>query len=213
MARRKGDKNADYEVTRLALTDALMSFVVTQEGADAGLRGLAEAAGVSMATLRHYFEDRSGVYRAVLKRFGEMGAGYLAQSSTPQGPFPQSMNQLCAFVLEGFSVSFLLGMHSAALREGPKNQAVAIAYLEHVFDPTVAAVELRLKAHMSLGDMRQADARVAALGVISPIYLAALHQGPLCGTQTRPLDLNAFVESHAEAFIVAYAGKAAIISS
>jgi AcrR family transcriptional regulator len=204
MARRKGDKNADYEAARTALLDLLLPFVITAEGADAGLRVLAEAAGVSMATLRHYFGDRTGIYRAIMRRFGDDGAVYMAQGAIPQGAFPDSIRQLCQFILLGFSFEQVIGMHGVGLREGPKNPSIAIAYLEHVLDPTIATVELRLKAHMAQGDMRRVDARVAAMGLVSPIYLACLHQGPLCGTKTRPLELSLFVDAHAEAFIVAY---------
>jgi AcrR family transcriptional regulator len=204
MARKIGDRNADYDATRTSLIERLMPFVVTQKAGDAGLRVLAEAAGVSMATLRHYFGDRGGVYAAVMIRFGEIGATHLAKAAVPDGAFPVSIKALCHFILQGFQYPPALAMHAVGLREAPRNQAVAIAYLEHVLDPTIAAVEIRLKTHMAAGEMRRADSRVAAMALVSPIYLACLHQGPLCGTETRLLDLAEFVDAHAEGFLAAY---------
>jgi AcrR family transcriptional regulator len=210
MARRKGDVNADYIATRDELVARVMAFVATPEGAGAGLRVLAAKAGVSMATLRHYFGDRDGVFTAVMTRFGEEGAVYLARSAVPEGGFPESVHTLVDFILLGFSFEQVLGIHVAALQEGPASPAIAVAYLEHALDPIIAAVELRLKAHIGLGEMRRADVRVAAMGLVSPLYLACLHQGPLCGTRTRPLDMPTFARAHADAFVAAYSTRSPV---
>jgi hypothetical protein len=52
--------------------------------------------------------------------------------------------------------------------------------------------------------MVKGDMRVAALALVAPIVLGALHQSKLGGSETRPLDIDAFANQHADAFIRAW---------
>lgn len=62
------------------------------------------------------------------------------------------------------------------------------------FEPFVIALARRLDAHMARGDMRPVDARMAALALVSPPLLNALHQGQLGGAHDYPLDGNGFLD-------------------
>jgi AcrR family transcriptional regulator len=205
MPRRAGDRNADFEATRAGLLDKLRPLFVSAEGAGAGLRVFAQVAGVSVATLRHYFGDREGIVVALLERFGEEGAPYLEITRNPAGPFPDSMKQLAAFVSQGFGFPVVLSMHAAGLREGARARRAGVAYLERVLEPTLQAVEQRLIAHMHAGDMKRTNARHAALAFVSPIYLAHLHQGAMCGDSVRPLDVPEMLADHVQGFLAAHA--------
>ena len=74
-------------------------------------------------------------------------------------------------------------------------------YIQAILEPTLQAVKARFAAHIAAGEMRDAGAHHAALALLAPVILALLHQGELGRAKCHPLDLEAFVEDHAAAFI------------
>jgi hypothetical protein len=67
-----------------------------------------------------------------------------------------------------------------------------------------AAVEHRLKARQPKGEMRASDTRIAALMLVLPLFLAAIHQASLGGCAFRPLDTAVPSAEVADAFVRAY---------
>jgi hypothetical protein len=114
------------------------------------------------------------------------------------------MAALAADIMDGHRQG-LADVHVIGLREGLHQTSGGPAYLRHILEPTLAAVEERLAAHQAAGDMRAGDVRAAALAFVAPLVLAALHQGGLGGAVVRPLDLDAFAQTHAGAFVRGWA--------
>lgn len=207
MAKTKGAKSGGHEEKRAALLRAFRERLIAPNLPPPSLRELVAAAGVSMPTVRHYFGRREELITALLEDFGRQGAAYVERARTTDLPFAQSVQTLA----QGISIALsagLLEIHTLGLREGLCNDAVGPSYLNHVLEPTILAIEDRLSLHQQRGEMRGANVRIAALGLLSPLVLAHLHQGQLGGTTTRPLDANAFLAAHCEAFIRAYAVSA-----
>lgn len=204
MVKTKGAKSSGHDQKRAALLRAFRERLIAPNLPPPSLRELVAAAGVSMPTVRHYFGRREDLVTALLQDFGRQGAVYLEQARTTDLPFDASIRALCQGVSIAFSYG-LLDIHTLGLREGLCNDPVGPAYLDHVLEPTILAIEDRLKVHQQRGEMRPADTRVAALGLISPLLLGYLHQGELGGAQTRPLDKEQFLAAHCEAFFRAYA--------
>ena len=61
--------------------------------------------------------------------------------------------------------------------------------------------------HVAAGEMRPVDTRMAAMDIISPILLAALHQRELGGAGCNPLDAAAHATHVADGFVAAYAKR------
>ena len=204
MARTTGAKGAQHDARRAALLEKLRARLAEGDGALPSMRELAAAAGVSVPTITHYFGRREAVVEAVLAATRTEGAPHLARAAAPQGDFAASMAALAADVVEGHRQG-LGDVHVIGLREGLRRESGGPAYLTHILEPTLAAVEARLAAHQATGDMRAGDARAAALAFVAPLVLAALHQQALGGAAMRPLDLDNFARSHAEAFVRGWA--------
>ena len=200
MTRSKGSRNADYDARRAELVARLHKRLADRTGGAASLRDLAAAAGVSVPTLSHYFGRREEIVTAVLAALGESGEPHLAAAAQPGGPFPTSIRQLLSEVADGhrFGVG---AIHTVGLTEGLGNERIGPDYVNSILEPTLQAVERRLAAHIALGEMRQTDARHAALALIAPAVLALLHQNELGGGTCRPLDLEKFLDEHAQAFV------------
>ena len=170
-------------------------------------RELAAAAGVSVATLRHYFGDRDQLVREMMAVHAPGAAPHLAFLREPAQTLEASVAAAAGYIALGLRHKVVADLHAVGLSEGLGRPAIGATYLTEILEPMIEAVEARLFAHIARGEMRSGDPRMAALGLISPILVAHLHQRALGGCDTRPLDLDAFLEAHAQAFVRAYAPR------
>lgn len=207
MARPKGSRSAGYEAKRAELVRRLRLRLVTPDSPRASLRELAEAAGVSLRTLRHYFPGRDDLVEAVLEAHRAAGDPHLRRVAEPSGPFAASVRDALAYTAHGFRIGRLGEIHSLGLAEGLRHRRLGPAYLREVLEPTVEAVAARLRAHMERGEMKPADPRRAALVLVSPVVLGFLHQLELGGAAPLPLDTERLLDEAAAAFVEAFAAR------
>lgn len=205
MARPKGTRSTDYDAKRAALLDEVERHLVRVAPHRPSFRELAVACNVSLATLRHYFGGRDGLMAAYLDRFGAGGLPYLDYLATTDLGFADSIRDATRFLLLGFTLPELGPRQAVALSEGLAEPATGQAYLRHILEPLIAALAERLDRHVARGEMRPANSRHVATQLISPLFLATLHQNQLGGKTAYPLDLTAFGDETAGAIIRAYA--------
>lgn len=204
MARREGTRNARYDERRLELLVRLRDRLDRAGGAPPSWRELAAAAGVSLSTLSHYFGRREDVVRAVMEHDHASGAEPLALMSEPTGPFAQSIADALGHIADGFRHGGLGALFARGLVEGLRHKAIGPAFLQSALEPTLSAVEQRLRAHIARGEMRDVDPRGPAIALISPVLIAFLHQQQLGGLAVRPMDVDTFLTEHAAAFVRAW---------
>lgn len=204
MTRPKGRRNAGYAEARRQLVTRMSARLSAADGADASLRELAGAAGVSLATLRHYVGDRAGAIRAVLEHHHQLGAEYLRQvAAEPLTDLPTSIRGYLEFLVSGLRAGVGALLH-VGIGNGRANPEVARACLSELLEPTLQALEVRLQRHIDAGHMRPTDVRFAAIQLVSPIVLALTHQDDLDGSTYRPLDVPAFLTHQTDAFVRAF---------
>lgn len=205
MGRPPGSRNPDYDATRATLVRALHSRLAARDGARASFRELATAAGVSIATLRHYFGDREGAIDAVLASAHVAGLPYLQEVATgATGPVRASLEWLLRYCVDGLVHGGVASLHELGMSAGFQEPTIGPSYLAHILEPTLQAVEARLARHVAAGELSSIDLRVAAIELIAPVLVAVLHQSGLGGAQLRPLDLDAFIAAHLTMFLRAY---------
>lgn len=205
MGRPIGSRNPDFESTRDGLIKAALQRLGEPDGTRASFRELAAAAGVSVATLRHYFGSREQLIQAVLAWYHVAGQRYLLEVATgPLEPVAESLARLLSRIAEGFHRG-VDRVHSIGLSAGLRDPLLGPAYLTEVLDPTIEAVEARLARHIARGELRPGDVRHMAMSLVTPPLLALLHQGVLGGSRTRPLSYAAFCADHVSGFLRAYA--------
>jgi AcrR family transcriptional regulator len=204
MARPLGAHNQDYEKKRQELLERLGPRLVAGGVERPSFREMAGVANVSVPTLRHYFANRTGVIAAYLEWRGAQGVPHLAIVATSDEAFATSIRSLLAYTAAGLDRARVIELHIVGLTEGLTNPELGPVYLQSILEPALAAAEARLSLHIARGEMRDADVRGAALMLLSPMILAMLHQRDLGGEKVRCLDVDAFVATHADAFIRAY---------
>jgi AcrR family transcriptional regulator len=197
VGRKRGSHNADFEATRSRLLELLGERLGEPDGVGASLRELAEAAGVSTATVRHYFKDRAALIEAYLEHCNRLGARYLLMVA--MDPLQDSAKASLRWTLDqihiGLARSALGKMHALGLRAGLESPGLGPAYLRTLLEPTLRCVEVRIERHQARGELVGRDPRLLALALVSPLLLAMLHQRSLFGCDLRPLDVGALVES------------------
>ena len=194
-------RSADYDVKRRQLLGRIA--IRFKQPDRPSLRELAVAAEVSVPTLRHYFGDREGVVAAVLADAHARGAPFLALAARPDGPLPHSLRTGLTQVVQGhlFAVG---GFHAIGLTEGLLHRTMGPHYLQTILEPALQAFELRLQAHIDLGELKQINVRHAALGLVAPVVLFMLHQGELGGHRVRPGGPGELVDYLVDAFVAAF---------
>jgi AcrR family transcriptional regulator len=205
MARPQGARDKDYDARRLTLASALRVRLADRSGPPPSYAELAKAAGVSLATLRHYFGSRDEAVASVLRLHGALGEPHLTLLATPLPDFAVSIGAAVDQIAEGLAEPLVAQLHAVGLAEGLAHATIGPTYLTDILEPTMVALEARLAGHMQAGHMRAADLRAAAIMLISPLVLARLHQGWLGGSVTRPLSEPEHRAALAEAFVRAYA--------
>jgi len=204
MARPRGTRSIDYDEKRAALLDEVGRHLVSVAPHRPSFRELANACNVSLATLRHYFGSREGLMAAYLDRFGAEGLPYLERLAATELGFEESISDAAAFLLMGFTRSDVGPRQAVALAEGLAEPLAGSEYLRHVLEPLISALAERLDNHIKRGEMRPANSRHVATLLISPLFLATMHQNQLGGRTAYPLDLEQFGRETAGAIIRAY---------
>ncbi len=207
MARSTGALNKQHEARRTEILQLLMQRLSQADAMHASYRELATAAGVSISTMQHYFGKRADVVIAVLAESERQAAPYFAVLGQAKGDFATSVRSAIAFTRLGFEQFGVGNVYAMGLAEGLNNGVVGPHVVARVLEPSIAFLADRLRAHQAAGDMRtDADARHAAIMLLSPLIVLMLHQGPLGGDATHPADLDRFCADLADGFIRAHSG-------
>jgi AcrR family transcriptional regulator len=204
MPRKPGDRNRDYEERRQAILERLHRHVTPPPETPPSLRDLAQAAKVSLPTLKHYFGGRAAVIAAVMAHQGKLAQPYIAHLATTDLPFEASIAEVVRFLANGLFEARVSDIHAFGLAEGALMPALGRAYLEALLEPTLQALEARLAYHIRQGDMKPATVRHAALMLAAPLILGALHQVNLGGEALRPLNAQDFCSTVIDTFVRTY---------
>ncbi len=203
MPKAKGTKSSGHAEKRASLLRAFRERLTARNLPPPSLRELAASAGVTMPTVRHYFGRRDELIIAVMEDFRDVGEAHLQQARQAEGDFATSIDWLVRAIMLGLSMR-VSELHAMGLREGLRHDRLGPAYLLQILEPTILAIEARLLQHQEREQMRPSDVRTAAIGLLSPLVIAYFHQNELGGTETRPLDMGAFLTEHVDAFVRAY---------
>ena len=205
MPRTVGARNSDYDLARDRLLDAVIPRLTAAKAERPSFRELADHAKVSVSTLRHYFADRDGLVIAAFVRMHDLGRQHMESAALLASlPAEEALRAYCESLLMGW-MSFGVGaMLSTALAEGMNQPRLGPAYVSELLEPMIQGCEALLAGLVEAGRLPPLDTRLGAIQLISPVFIALLHQDTLGGVACRPLDLAAFVPAHVRAFLVGH---------
>lgn len=201
MGRKPGSVNSDHDEKRAALARAALD-AWTAEGASISMRALARACDTSIPTLYNYFEDRDGLFEAVMEQARADGEFYLQLAANPGD---KSMREALGYVLTFFAFGWREGalrrLNELGMAQGMTSNQSGQSYVQHILEPLLVACEKMLTAFIERGELPEQNVRFGALSLVSPVFLALMHQDSLDGASCRPLDLDEMIPAHVDAWI------------
>lgn len=182
----------------------MLDHLLTPEGQDESFRGLAVAAGVTRPTLTHYFGDHLGVLKACMELAGERGRFYTEQviygpDSPPEEYFPltfKAMNEAWPYGLGR--------LHRLGMIAGLSDPVVGEVYSRAVLEASLKAFEARISRYANQGRLDIDDPRAAAISLFTPLLMTFMAQHQLNGADTRPMDIDAFIDAHVARWLRAH---------
>lgn len=207
--RKPGSRDAGYAQKRRELARKVRAQLVADRGAPS-LHGLARATGTSIPTLKHYFGDFRGAVAAALRGVEEDAQVHFHALADPgEKSLEASLRFVAASLAHAWREHGVGALFAAGLAAGVGDDLTGPAYVDGVLEPTVQAIEQRLRVHAAREELvfSQVDelaVRAASLAFVSPLLVALLHQQELAGVRCRPLDLEAFARLHVERFVAGY---------
>lgn len=209
MARTVGARSLDYESKKHALATRVLRAVLESRG-ELSLHDLARESGASIPTLKHYFGSRAGALAAAMRSVEADSSEHLSSVARPgRLGLTSSLRKVALDLAEAWTQFGVGRLFGAGMALGLGDQEIAIGYLNGVLEPTIRAVEERLRVHATRGEIAidaedEVDLRAGALAFISPVLMALLHQHGLAGTTCRPLDVADFVDRHVARYVKGY---------
>lgn len=200
--RPRGSRDAAYDDKRRDLVDALTRACLADPHRHLSVRQMASECGVSVPTLKHYFDDRRGIVFAILEQAWKNARGFIEQSRQPdetlQGWIERELEQfLLAFTRFGLD-----RLNAWGINEGLADRESGPIYLRFFLEPTLQAAEDGLAHYQGTGEIPEdLDPRHAALALYSPCLVLFLHQNALGGDEFRPADIPNFIHAHARRFL------------
>jgi AcrR family transcriptional regulator len=207
MSRTAGSRNADFEETRTTILDRVVHAAALHPERTS-FAELADASGVSRTTLRHYFRSRDDLLRAMLEHMRVLsdraGAAFPISSAL-------SLEDALRKAVHQFVFSWRVGvgaMFTAGLLWGLGSEELGPACVANLLEPVLRSFEGLIAARLKGEGLADAEARHAALALVSPVLFALMHQESLHGKASRPLDLDVFVEAHLDRFFAGWFRRA-----
>ncbi len=196
MPRPLGSRSPDYDQKKDRLTQTLADHVLGADLTRQSFRQFAAAADVSEPTLRHYFGDREGVAAEILRALAERAAPLWTAVAEPAENAAQAVDAYVAISKIGVAHGAFARAHAFGLVEGVADAELGRAYLSELLEPSLKALETRLRPFLP-SESDPAAARAAALMLFAPMLLAVIHQDLLAGKQAAPMDLAALFDQFA----------------
>ncbi len=189
MARPVGVQNQDHHEKRVALLEKLTDYVLTENVFVPSLRQMAIAAETSEPTLKHYFENRTGLVLALLKHFHDSVAPLRAALGQAFPTIHEAIEDYTEIAKQMSKDSRYINAHVFGIRESLIDVDIFAAEVRYLVEPGTAAVAERLVKSKG-GPVNYSTARVAANMIITNASTMAFRKVILGDKDPVPIDYD-----------------------
>jgi AcrR family transcriptional regulator len=176
-----------------AILDGAMQVFMTQGYAAASMDRIAVAAGVSKPTLYSYFQDKEGLFTALIQQMvlGDSIPKLLGDSRFLQLPLRESLKQLATILLDKFSGEQpLSSLFRLLIGESGRFPDLAQTFVRNIEQPILKELSHLFANHP---DLRVTDPEVIARFFQGSIVHYIIVQEILHGREILPLERDRFV--------------------
>lgn len=189
MARPTGVRNQDYEDKRAALLTSLADYVLTENVFVPSFRQMAIAAETSEPTLKHYFDNRTGLVLALLKHFHDSIAPLRDVLGRAFPTIGEAVRDYTEIAKQMSKDSRYINAHVFAIRESLIDVDIFGAYVRYLVEPGTAALAERLVKSKG-GPVNYSTARIAASMIITNASTMAFRKIILGDKDPVPIDYD-----------------------
>ena len=187
MARPSGVRNADYEEKRQRLLDKLTTYVLENDADRPSLRQFSIVAETSEPTLKHYFEDRTGVVIAILENFNRFSEPLKKSFRGPFDSIADAVNTYSARAARMSADRAYTYANLFMMRECLSDPDIFKEYVKNITEPAIEALAegfVRSKG----GPRNFAHARTAAKMIVTNALSLTFQKHILGDDDQEPLD-------------------------
>ena len=201
--RKEGDKNLNHERKKKKLLEKLVQSVIKKGTQAASFRQLAKETRVQVNTLQHYFNTKEELMESIFAEVHEQGKEHIQDALNLSQKNPKDAFRIfLSNISNAWFMGILSPIHELGLSIGLENSNLGMSYINHLLEPTLQSLEGLIDELIKLKKIQiRGDVRSAALSLLSPVFLALLHQKTLGGAICRKLDMEAFIELHITLFL------------
>lgn len=187
MARPSGVRNADYDEKRQRLLDKLTSHVLENDVDRPSLRQFSIVAETSEPTLKHYFDDRTGLIIAIFENFNRLSEPLKAAFRGPFDSITDAVNIYSARAARMSSDKGYTYGNLFMMRECLSDPSIFKEYVKHITEPAIEALAegfVRSKG----GPRNLTHARTAAKMIVTNAMGLTFQKHILGDDDKEPLD-------------------------
>lgn len=187
----KSTRNVSHKAEQI-LAGALQTFA-TYGYAAASMDRIAAAAGVSKPTLYNYFQDKEGLFKALINQFTQdKPMAVLEESLLLQAPLRDSLKYLASVLLDDFSDKQpRFTLIRLVIGESERFPDLAQTFLKNVHKPVLEKLSYLFTHHP---DSKSADPKVSASMFAGSIMHYIITQEILQGREIVPMECDRFID-------------------
>ncbi|GAB4373954.1 MAG: hypothetical protein Kow00121_17770 [Elainellaceae cyanobacterium] len=177
-----------------AILNGAMQVFITQGYAAASMDRIAAAAGVSKPTLYSYFQDKEGLFTALVQQMvaGDSISKLLGDSKLLQLPLRETLKQLATILLDKFSGEQPLAtLFRLLIGESERFPNLAQTFVRNIEQPVLQELSHLFQHHP---DLRATDPEIIARFFQGSIVHYILVQEILHGRDILPLERDRFID-------------------
>lgn len=192
MSRPAGARNLDFGKKRQGLIELLTEYVLRDGVELPSFRQMADAAGTSESTLRHYFKNRAGVVATLLEHMNLQMRPVHAKIRQGAGTLEQAIDGFVEIIGKTRKSTNFASMYAFGMRESMVSDAARKAFVEYTVEPLVSAVAERLQT-TSNGLRDEETAHFAGTFMMSSAIFMVLYQMIFDGRTHAPVDIDRYL--------------------
>jgi AcrR family transcriptional regulator len=163
---------------------------------------IAERAGVTKGTIYLYFENKEGVFKALVREsIGTQIGQILEQAEAFQGPARDLLRMVVSTVGEILRTSDRVVLPKIIVAEAGNFPELARFYREEIIDRGLGALSAVIARGIARGEFRKIDPQHAARLCIAPVLLAAVWRTTFAQFDAAPYDYRRFLDTHLDVLL------------
>ncbi|HEY5337862.1 MAG TPA: TetR/AcrR family transcriptional regulator [Rhizomicrobium sp.] len=184
------------------ILDAALACFAERGFAATRMEDLAERAGVTKGTIYLYFENKDGVFKALVRESIGVELAQVVQSIRAfEGSSRDLLRNILGVLAQFIRTSDRVVLPKILIAEAGNFPELARFYREEVVDKGLGAMSAVIQRGIARGEFRDVEPQYSARLCMAPILLAILWRTTFAQFDTSPFDYQAFFETHLDVLL------------